>query len=87
MLPMFLLIFIDLATLLLYPICKMPFPRAVTAMPSTVIPNQRAAAHWGAVKRCQGCRQIWNCYLFIDVLVQRVPQIVIFNPAEVPPIF
>ncbi len=49
-----------------------------------VIPNRGAAAHYGAEKRCQGCRQI---SLFIDVLLQVVPQIFIFNLAGVPPIF
>jgi hypothetical protein len=31
-----------------------------------------------------GCRQIWDCCLFIYVLQHTVPQIVIFNPAGVP---
>jgi hypothetical protein len=43
-----------------------------------VIPNH------GAAKRCHRC-QIWTYYLFIDVLLNRVLQIVIFNPAVWPP--
>jgi hypothetical protein len=41
----------------------------------------------------QGCRkevsggQIWNDYLFIDVLLHKKQQIVIFIPAGVPPNF
>ncbi len=37
-----------------------------------VIPNR------GSVKRCQGCRQILTLKHFVDVLLIRVPQIVIF---------
>ncbi len=50
-----------------------------------MISNRVAVVRYGAAKRCQGCRQIWNYCLFIDVLQQRVPLIVIFNPAWVPP--
>jgi hypothetical protein len=39
----------------------------------SVIPNRVAAAHYGAAKRCQGCRQIWNDWLLIDVLLHKVP--------------
>ncbi len=46
-----------------------------------VVPN------WGAAKRCEVYRQILNCCLFIDVLINRVSQIVIFNPTGVPPNF
>ncbi len=38
-------------------------------------------------KRCLGCRQIWNSYLFIDVLLHRAPKFVFFNQLMVPPIF
>ncbi len=30
-----------------------------------VIPNQVAAAHKGAVKRCQGCRQMFNLLSYL----------------------
>ncbi len=51
-----------------------------------MFPNQCAAAHKGAVRSCQGCRQILkqlitlcnNC-LFISTLLLRVSQIVIFG--------
>jgi hypothetical protein len=41
----------------------------------------------GCLKEVSGCRQISNYRLFIDDLLQRVPQIVIFNQVGVPPIF
>jgi hypothetical protein len=36
---------------------------------------------------CQGCCQIWNYCLFINVLLHRVPKIVIFYQVRLPPNF
>jgi len=44
-----------------------------------VVPNQGAAAHKGAVKRCQGCRQKFNLLPFLVLLLLRVPLSVIFT--------
>ncbi len=55
-----------------------------------MIPNRGAAAHKGAVKRCQGCRQgAKYCIfcLFIKVLPLRVIKIAIFSQVRVPAIF
>jgi len=48
-----------------------------------VVPNRGAAAHKGAVKRCQGCRQILNLLPLELFLPPRVAKIVIlaFNGA------
>ncbi len=40
-----------------------------------MIPNRGAAAHLSAAKSCQGCTQIGNNCLFIDVLLHRLPKI------------
>jgi hypothetical protein len=42
-----------------------------------VVPNRGAAAHKGAVKRCQGCRQILNLLPLELFLPPRVAKIVI----------
>ncbi len=47
-----------------------------------MIPNLGAAAHYGSRKRGDA-----KSAFFIDVLLQVVPQIFIFNLAGVPPIF
>jgi len=43
-----------------------------------VVPNRGAAAHKGAVKRCQGCRQIVNFLPFLVFFTTKGAQIVIF---------
>jgi hypothetical protein len=52
-----------------------------------VIPNQGAAAHEGAAKRCQGCRQILNYCLLLMFNYINYCKIVIINQLGVPPIF
>jgi len=54
-----------------------PLQLAVQLRSTTVVPNRGAAAHKGAVKRCQGCRQILNLQTFLVHLPLRVPRIVI----------
>jgi hypothetical protein len=50
----------------------------------SVIPNRGAAAHKGAVRRCQGCRHILNYESFFSLLLLKVPQIVNFWHVGVP---
>ncbi len=58
-----------------------------TVLFTPVIPNRGAAAHKGAAKRCQGCRQVLNYCLFIDILLHEVSLNFHFNELGMPPIF
>ncbi len=49
--------------------------------------NRGAAAHKGATKKCQGCRQILNLLPFINVVQHSLPQIVFYSWLGEPPIF
>jgi hypothetical protein len=50
----------------------------------TVIPNRDAGAHKDVMKRCQGCRKIPKLLRFINILLLKVSQIVIFRWVRVP---
>jgi hypothetical protein len=56
---------------------RKPLKIPTFCLSTSVVPNRSAAAHKGAVKRCQGCRQILNLLPFKVFLLLRVPQIVI----------
>ncbi len=59
-------------------------PSLVTRYPlylMSVIPNR------DATKKYQGCRQISNYCILIDVLLHMMPHIVIYNQLGVPEIF
>ncbi len=52
-----------------------------------VVPSRGAAAHKDAIKRYQGCRQIFNSLPFKLFLLLRLFQIVILARVRVPPNF
>jgi hypothetical protein len=52
-----------------------------------MVPNRGAAAHKGAVKRCQGCRQILNLLPFKLFFTTKGAPDCHFSQVRVPPIF
>jgi len=50
---------------ILHPCWSKPFQVVSKGLSKPVIPNQGAAAHRGALRRCQGCRQMFNLLSYL----------------------